>query len=384
MKRIKKRIGAYVLSTVLGAGLFSAVGAQPARLRVPDVELPAAATAPDVEARSVEMQAVVEDESPQKSTSRIVLQIKEIQKSTLPIVAKERLLFEAAQFLGDAGTTDAVPTLRELSRQPAEATFTIPDEREPVTLAYYDFPRAAAIAADNIEYRDAKAQFVARLSQDAPAAVLQAALDQDEPARVRGALDALEDSDVAWQKLIDSPELAAGKSRPVLGALIVSAERQNRGDVLVQLARTLDTSHAQLAMLAYGRVREVVGVGAEDTLRMIDERPQVLGAVALGTLHANDATPEVQGRLKEYLGDADLGADAVAALQRMDDSVARQIAFDVLADSAGGVAERRAVLLLMRDNTESAREALSEYANRPAEAAADAALKKKVTQWLAN
>ena len=381
MKRIKKRMAAFVFGAVLGSGFMPAPGAGPAL--PPDVELPAAATAPEVEARSKLLEEKAAGESRAEVTSNLLAQIEQIQHSELSTIGRERLLFEAAQILGDSGGMDAVPVLRELSHQKPEATFTIPDEREPFTLAYYNFAAMAQVAADEIDYRDAAAKFAIRADEE-PRPLLLAALAEEAPARVRGALDALADRPAVWRALADSPKIVSESPRRVLGALIVSAEKQQQTEALLALARSLDGAHARPALLAYGRVRQETGEGPAATLDLIAARPDELGAIALGTLHPADATPAMLARLKDFLNDPGLGADAVAALQRMDDEAARQVALDVLAEPASAVGERRAVLLLMRDGSQPSREARAAYAARPGKTQADEVLKGKVKTWLGN
>lgn len=306
-----------------------------------------------------------------------------LDRSTLPLIAREAVLLLAVESMLDSGDAGWITALEQIAGERAEARYRDRSHRHAHFEPWFDYPRAARMAARQLTSMEAERVARARFrEEDAPRFE-----NLDDVAVFAGTVVAaasIEEKRRSQQVLRSLAEEGVGLSRLHLPALAQvvwqGGVREFFADPEWVLSLDEDATQLRHLLRPWNALRD--GETAEwfRYWNAAGERADVR-AILLTLLQPADAEPEVLTLLVGLLGDGDLGGNAALALRRIAPQEARERLAALLEDdSVPEAALRRALLTLRRDDSPEARAALARFVERTDGAPVE--LQREAARWL--
>ncbi len=322
-------------------------------------------------------------------SERCVELLDKYDKLSLPTIARERLLYETIQLIGEYGSLSDLPVLKKYQERKPEAVFMVPGCKSPEYVYYYDYSNRSLQAEDLIHYRSAFNQMEDKLSTELTFHDFSSLIDAARsPWELRGLLDSWStggkgDKDKRFLELLKSSRFTKSDDSSWREYEILRiAERIHSIESVEEIILTASIPSAQKAVVSWHKMRS--SHDAIKVFRLIKSRPE-LASILLGGLNHSDSTNELNIGLLDLVENEQHGSAAAISLCRVDPEYAVQYAIQTLdKPDANLIQKQRAILILMKIDSDISREALSRFTNvsMTSSTAFERNLVGKVQAWL--
>ncbi len=308
-----------------------------------------------------------------------------VRASELPAIAKERVLLALILSAGESGGSGDLPALEELSTETPEAVYMAPLCKRDHPHIWFPYAAEAPRAAFAIRGRIAADAISAAGSEEERRRMLidMIGSDRGEGELYGAALQWFREGGASFFDGVDG-------LRPYDYTELLLAARDAESPAALREIGGLRTAPQAVRV---GALSMWNGLETDSARRAAHFAASLDGdsaredwevSLAIGMLGPRDAAPDLLAKLGAMLGDPATGADAAAALVRLDREGAVLEASAILdSRDADRTKVRRAVLMLLDADTAESRTALERWLARKDGDASLASMRGEVSRWIA-